>query len=68
MDKPCRDCYQTKNIYGHPFHPSLGLLGEQDHVGTYTHPTCPPELCSGHVPINDSFHAFVLETLECEKR
>lgn len=72
MNKPCNDCYQTRNIHGFPFDEILfvGGLRKEDHVseGTYNHSQCPPKLCSGHVPIYDSFHAFVLETLECEER
>lgn len=72
MNKPCRACYQTKNVYGYPL--ALGIanyIDAVDHtaVGNDDHAVCAsaPGGCTGHVAITDVFEAFVLRTLEDQK-
>ena len=68
MDKPCKDCYQTVNIYGIPLLKLVYPLPQvRDHVSRGNigaHSTCVPDRCSAHEPISDLFEAYVLRTLK----
>lgn len=68
MNKPCEDCYQTVNMYGHPLRDNVN---REDHNVAEHKEVCGRfgnrHICTGHVPL-DQFEEYVLRTLECAQK
>ena len=70
MNKPCRDCYQVRNIHGNLlveqrqyYKWRLSSNGHVTFSNDMQHKLCDPNNCSGHSPKMDPFETFVMKTL-----